>query len=106
MGPPSMPASAYKTNGVPFSDKPVESPDKYIEPLSDDEDSSAVPVPDLTGLSTGEQAARVYKQLLAYGERQKVVTGKYRSVADDVRAQADAERKAQNDGDDVGMGGQ
>lgn len=99
MGPPSIPTSANKTNGVPHNDhfnKPIESPDKYIEPLSDDEDTPTVPTasaPDLTGLSTEEQAALVYKQLLAHGERQKAITGKYRSVADDVRAQAEAERK-------------
>ncbi|KAH0289471.1 hypothetical protein M436DRAFT_82629 [Aureobasidium namibiae CBS 147.97] len=95
MNPPSAPASAsasaYKTNGGPSSEhshKPVESPVKYTEPLSDDEGVPAVPAPVLTGLTTEKQAAIVYQQLLAHGERQKAVTGKYRSVADDVRAQA------------------
>jgi len=109
MGPPSNPASVYNTNGGPsteHSQKPAASPDKFMEPLSDDEGSPAVPAPNLTGLSTEEQAALVYKQLLAHGERQKTVTGKYRSVADDVKAQVEAERKAQEEGEDVNMGGQ
>ena len=111
MGPPSAPASAYKSNGDPHAKqpyKPVESPDQYIEPLSDDDDVPPVPVPDLVGLSPEEQAALVYQQLLNHGERQKVITGKYRSVADHVRAQAEAEKKAQQvqKGGDVDMGGQ
>jgi len=77
-----------------------------MEPLSDDEGSPAVPAPDLTGLTTEEQAALVYQQLLAHGKRQKAVTGKYRSIADDVRAQVEAEKKAQKKGEDVDMGGQ
>jgi len=108
MGPPSNPASAYKTNGGPSSEhsqNPAESPDKYMEPLSDDEGVPAIPAPKLTGLSAEEQAALVYQQLLAHGERQKTVTGKYRSIADDIRAQAEAERNAQK-GEDVDMGGQ
>ena len=112
MGLPSTPASAYKTNGVPHADdldKAAESPDKYIEPLSDNEENTstvpAVPAPDLTSLPTEEQAALVYKQLLAHGERQKAITGKYRSVADDVRAQAEAGRNVQKEGEDVDMGG-
>ncbi|KAI4734595.1 hypothetical protein E4T50_14878 [Aureobasidium sp. EXF-12298] len=111
MGPPSAPVSAYKTNGNPHAKqpyKPVESPDQYIEPLSDDEDVPPVPVPDLVGLSTEEQAALVYQQSLDHGERQKAITGKYRSVADHVRAQAEAEKKAQQaqKSGDVDMGGQ
>ena len=108
---PSAPASAsaYKTNSDPSSEnsrKPVQSPDKYMEPLSDDEGVPAVPAPDLTGLTTEEQAALVYKQLLAHGERQKAVTAKYRSIADDVKAQVEAQKKAQKEGEDVDMGGQ
>lgn len=111
MGPPSAPASAYKTNGDPHAKqpyKPVESPDQYIEPLSDDDyDVAPVPVPSLVGLSPEEQAAEVYQQLLNHGERQMVIAGKYRSVADHVRAQAEAEKKAQQaqKGDDVDMDG-
>jgi hypothetical protein len=59
----------------------------------------------------------VYQQLLAHGERQKAVTGKYRSVADDIKAQVKAEKKAekkakgaqknaQKESGDVDMGGQ
>ena len=112
MGPPSTPASAYKINGGPSTEnsyKPAESPDKYIEPLSDNEDLPTIPAvstPDLTHLPVEEQAALVYKQLLAHGERQKAITGKYRSVADDVRAQTQAEKEAQKEGEDVGIGGQ
>jgi hypothetical protein len=109
MGPPSTPASAYKVNGGPSLGplhKPAGSPDKYIEPLSNDEHIPAVPAPEITGLSAGEKAALVYQQLLAHGERQKVQTGKYRSIADDVRAQAELERVAQKEGEDVEMSGQ
>jgi hypothetical protein len=56
-----------------------------------------------------EKGRAVYNQLLNLGERQKAVTGKYRSVADDIKAQTEAEKKAQQaqkKSEDVGMGGQ
>jgi hypothetical protein len=121
MGPPSTPASAYKANsGLSTEHRPLESPDQYIEPLSDDEDATPVPAllptpaPDLVGKSSEQQAMLVYQQLLAHGERQKAVTGKYRSVADDIKAQTKAEKKAQmqaqkqtqKSSEDVDMGGQ
>ncbi|KAI4727220.1 hypothetical protein E4T49_04949 [Aureobasidium sp. EXF-10728] len=105
MGPPPLPehvASALAHEGAYVAPlyKPVESLDKYIEPLS------PVLAPKLDGLPVEEQAELVYKQLLAVGERQKDITGKYRSVADDLKAQAEAEVEAQKKGDDVDMGGQ
>jgi hypothetical protein len=120
MGPPSTPASAYKTNSGPSTEhRPLESPDQYIEPLSDDEDTAPAPpllptpAPDLVGKSAEQQAMLVYQQLLAHGERQKAVTGKYRSVADDIKAQVMAEKKAQKQAKEaqkksvaVDMGGQ
>jgi hypothetical protein len=105
MGPPSAPASTYKANSGPSTEhRPLESPDQYIEPLSDDEDATPVPpllptpAPDLVGKSAEQQAMLVYQQLLAHGERQKAVTGKYRSVADDIKAQVMAEKKAEKKG--------
>jgi hypothetical protein len=121
MGPSSAPSSAYKANGGPSTEhRPLESPDQYIEPLSDDEDATPAlpllptPAPDLVGKSSAQQAMLVYQQLLAHGERQKAVTGKYRSVADDIKAQVKAEKKAekqaqkqaQKESEDVDMGGQ
>jgi hypothetical protein len=56
-----------------------------------------------------EKGRAVYNQLLNLGERQKAVTGKYRSVADDIKAQTEAEKKAQQaqkESEDVGMSGQ
>jgi hypothetical protein len=53
-----------------------------------------------------EKGRAVYNQLLNLGERQKAVTGKYRSVADDVKAQTEAEKKAQQESEDVDMSGQ
>jgi hypothetical protein len=56
-----------------------------------------------------EKGRAVYNQLLNLGERQKAVTGKYRSVADDIKAQTEAEKKvqqAQKGSEDVEMGGQ
>jgi hypothetical protein len=56
-----------------------------------------------------EKGRAVYNQLLNLGERQKAVTGKYRSVADDIKAETEAEKKAQQaqqESEDVEMGGQ
>jgi hypothetical protein len=110
MGPPSTPASAYKTNSGPSTEhRPLESPDQYIEPLSDDEDTAPAPpllptpAPDLVGKSAEQQAMLVYQQLLAHGERQKAVTGKYRSVADDIKAQVKAEKKTEKQAEKKGQ---
>jgi hypothetical protein len=53
-----------------------------------------------------EKGRAVYNRLLNLGERQEAVTGKYRSVADDVKAQTEAEKKAQQESEDVDMSGQ
>ena len=105
MGPPSTPA---------LTSNPVESPDKYIEPLAD-EDPPAVSTSGITGASLEYQAAMVYEQLLELGERQKYITGKYRTVADDIRRKVEAEKKAEAEKkveaekkeiEDIDMGGQ
>ncbi|KAH0371609.1 hypothetical protein KCU65_g1715, partial [Aureobasidium melanogenum] len=79
--------------------KPVASPDAHIEPLN------PARAPDLTGLPSQKQAELVLQQLRDHGERQKACEGKYRSVADELK-KAQGQAQAQEEGDDVGMGGQ
>ncbi|KAI5271705.1 hypothetical protein E4T47_05000 [Aureobasidium subglaciale] len=76
--------------------QPLPSPVEFIEPLSPVLGAKQnglpplppVPAPKLDGLSTQKQAELVYQQLLAVGERQKAVTGKYRTLADEQGVQA------------------
>ncbi|KAI5259493.1 hypothetical protein E4T42_00014 [Aureobasidium subglaciale] len=76
--------------------QPLPSPVEFIEPLSPVHGAQQnglpplppVPAPKMDGLSTQKQAELVYQQLLAVGERQKAVTGKYRTLADEQGVQA------------------
>ncbi|KAI5197891.1 hypothetical protein E4T39_07072 [Aureobasidium subglaciale] len=100
------PAHQNATNSFSFNEHdgpflkpmftPVPSPVEFIEPLSPvlAPKLNGLPplppvlAPKLGGLSTQKQAELVYQQLLAMGERQKAVTGKYRTLADEQGVQS------------------
>ncbi|KAK6008208.1 hypothetical protein QM012_000111 [Aureobasidium pullulans] len=96
MGPPPLPQHIDGPYVQPLR-KPIEAPDAHIEPLS------SVRAPNITGLSPQKQAELVLQQLRDHGERHKARTGKYRSVADELKK---GQTQADKEGGDVEMGGQ